>query len=112
MTKVQATIREERLDAVVERLRLIGVRGLTVSSVNGFGRSGGHDEVFRGAVYRIDFRPKLVLEWVGVDDDADAVVRAIERAASTGRIGDGKIFVGPIDEVVRIRTGERGEAAV
>ena len=110
--KVQAMIREERLDAVIERLLLIGIQGLTVSSVQGFGRSSGQDVVFRGTAYRIDFRPKVLVEWVGDDDDADGVVRAIERAAQTGRIGDGKIFVSSVEEVVRIRTGERGEAAL
>jgi nitrogen regulatory protein P-II 2 len=105
-------IREERLDAVIERLLLIGVRGLTVSTVQGFGRSGGHDSVFRGTAYRFDFRPKILVEWFGADDDADAVVRAIEKTAATGRIGDGKIFVSPVDEIVRIRTGERGDAAL
>jgi nitrogen regulatory protein PII len=105
-------IREERLDAVVERLRLIGVSGLTVSSVHGFGRSCGHGSVYRGAAYRIEFQPKLVVEWVGDDDDADGVVRAICKTAGTGRIGDGKIFVSPIEEIVRVRTGERGRAAL
>lgn len=112
VVKVQAMIREERLDAVVERLLLIGVRGLTVSSVHGFGRTSGHDAASRGVAYRIDFRPKIVVEWVGPDGDADGVVRALVRAAATGRIGDGKIFVCPVEEVVRVRTGERGDAAL
>jgi nitrogen regulatory protein P-II 1 len=110
--KVQATIRQERVDAVVERLLLIGVRGLTMSTVQGFGRSAGHDEVFRGVAYRVDFRPKVLLEWVGADEDADGVIRAIVKTAATGKIGDGKIFVSPVEEVVRIRTGERGDAAL
>jgi nitrogen regulatory protein PII len=105
-------IRQERLDTVVERLLLIGVQGLTVSSVQGFGRSSGHDAVFRGTAYRIDFRPKVLVEWVGADHDADGVVRAIQKAAATGRLGDGKIFVSVVEEVVRIRTGERGDAAL
>ena len=112
MKKIQATVRDARLEAVVERLLLIGVRGLTVVEVKGFGRSGGHDAVFRGMSYRVEFRPKFVLEWVGADDDVDAVIRAILKSAATGRIGDGKIFVSPVEEVVRIRTGERGEAAL
>jgi len=112
VTKIEAMIRIERLDAVVERLLLIGIQGLTVSTAQGFGRSSGHDAVYRGAAYRIDFRPKVLLEWVGSDEDADGVVRAIEQAAATGRVGDGKIFVTPIEEVVRVRTGERGDDAL
>jgi nitrogen regulatory protein P-II 1 len=112
VTKVQALIRPERVDAVVERLILIGIQGLTVSTAQGFGRSSGHDAVYRGAAYRIDFRPKVVLEWVGADDDVDGVIRAIVRAGGTGRVGDGKIFVYPVEEVIRIRTGERGDAAL
>ena len=112
VTKVQAVIRQDRLDAVVERLLLIGVRGLTLSSAQGFGRSSGHDSVYRGVTYRIDFQPKILLEWVGADDDVEGVVSAILNKAQTGRIGDGKIFVSPVDEVVRIRTGDRGEAAL
>ena len=112
MTKVQALIRPERVDAVVERLVLIGVRGLTLSSAQGFGRSSGHDAVYRGVAYRIDFRPKVVLEWVGADDEVDGVVRAILKAGASGRLGDGKIFVYPVEEAIRVRTGERGDAAV
>jgi nitrogen regulatory protein P-II 1 len=112
VTKVEAMIRTDCLDAVVERLLLIGVRGLTVTSVEGFGRTSGHESVFRGVAYRIDFQPKTMLEWVGPDDDVDGVIRAILRTAATGRIGDGKIFVTPVDEAVRIRTGERGDAAM
>jgi nitrogen regulatory protein P-II 1 len=112
VTKVQAVIREEQLEAVVQRLLLIGVRGLTVTPAQGFGRSGGRDAVFRGAAYRTSFVPKILVEWYGADDDADGVVRAITKAAATGKIGDGKIFVGPVEEAVRIRTGERGEDAL
>jgi nitrogen regulatory protein P-II 1 len=104
MTKVQATIRESQLQAVVERLLMIGVRG--------FGRSGGHDAVYMGSAYRTQFQPKLMLEWYGSDKQADAVVRAIIHSGATGKVGDGKIFVMPIDEVVRIRTGERGDEAL
>ena len=91
---------------------LIGIHGLTISEAHGFGRSSGHDIVFRGGAYRIEFRPKVQLEWWGTDDDADAVVRAIQRAAATGRLGDGKIFVTPVDDAIRIRTGERGDDAL
>jgi nitrogen regulatory protein P-II 1 len=112
MRKVQAIIREERLDPVIERLVLIGVRGLTIIPVRGAGRSGGRREVYRGSAYRVVFVPKLLLEWCGPDHEADAVVRAIQRQGSTGKIGDGKIFVQPLEEAVRIRTGERGLDAV
>src|SRR5262245_22006322 len=97
-------IRKEQLDAVVERLLLIGVRGLTVSNVQGFGRSSGHEAAFRGVAFRVDFQPKLVLEWVGADDEVDGVVRAILKTAATGRIGDGKIFISPVEGGIRIRT--------
>src|SRR5262249_35794578 len=112
MTKVEAIIREERLQAVVERLILIGVRGLTVSAARGAGRSGGRPANFRGSAYAGGLLPTGRLEWVGRDEDADAVVRAIQRSAATGEIGDGKIFVVPVEEAVRIRTGERGEGAL
>jgi nitrogen regulatory protein P-II 1 len=111
MRKVQAVIREQQLEAVVERLLLIGVRGLTVFMARGAGRAGGQ-QVFRGSACRVDFAPKVVLEWYGPDDEADAVVRAIRHRATTGAIGDGKIFVQTIDDAVRIRTGERGIDAV
>jgi nitrogen regulatory protein P-II 1 len=112
MTKVQATIRESKLGEVIERLLMIGIRGLTLSNVQGFGRSAGHDAVYMGSVYRTQFQPKILLEWYGTDKQADAVVHAIVRSGATGKVGDGKIFVMPIDEVVRIRTGERGDAAL
>jgi nitrogen regulatory protein P-II 1 len=112
VTKVEALIRPDRVESVVERLRLIGARGLTVSTVQGCGRSAGRDSTFRGVTYRIHFRPKVLLEWVGDDDDVDAVIRAVLKAAVTGRIGDGKIFVSPVVEAVRVRTGERGKDAL
>jgi nitrogen regulatory protein P-II 1 len=112
MKRVQAIIREERLDAVVERLAMIGVRGLTIVPVKGAGRSGGRREVFRGGVYQVRFVAKVALEWCGPDHEADAVVRAILSRAATGKIGDGKVFVSAIEDVVRIRTGERGLEAV
>jgi nitrogen regulatory protein P-II 1 len=111
LTKVQGIIREERIDAVVERLVLIGIRGLTVVRVKGAGRTGGRRDVFRGGAYNVAFVPKLLLEWYGPDEQAEAVVRAIQQRASTGKIGDGKIFVQRVDEAVRIRTGERGPNA-
>ncbi len=112
MVKVQAIIREERLDAVIERLVLIGIRGLTVVPVKGSGRGASSRAVFRGGSYKVSFVSKLLLEWYGPEDEADAVMRAIARAGSTGTSGDGKIFVEPIEEALRIRTGERGLGAV
>ena len=91
---------------------MIGIRGLTLAPAQGCGRSGGHDAVFRGSAYKTSFRPKVSLEWYGPDSEADAVVRAVVHSAGTGRIGDGKVFVSPVDEAVRIRTGERGEGAL
>ena len=108
MVKVQAIIREERLDAVVERLMLIGVRGLTVVPVKGAGRGKSYRAVFRGGSYNVAFVPKILLEWYGPEDEAVAVMQAIARAGSTGSSGDGKIFVEPVEEALRIRTGERG----
>jgi|SRR6185312_11398866 len=112
MTKVQAIVREERVEAIIERLWLIGVRGLTVSAVRGTGHGGGHKEVFRGAVYQVDFQRMIMLEWFGMDEHADAVVRAIQQRGATGQVGDGRIFVQEVEEAVRIRTGERGPDAL
>ena len=112
MKKVEAIIKPFKLDAVKEALSSVGVHGLTVSEVKGFGRQKGHTELYRGAEYTTDFLPKMKLEVVVPDDAAYQIVRAIERAARSGRIGDGKIFVLPLDEVVRIRTGERGSDAI
>jgi nitrogen regulatory protein P-II 1 len=112
MKRVQAIVREERLDAVVERLVMIGVRGLTIVPVKGAGRSGGRRDVFRGGVYRVWFVPKVEIEWVGPDQMADSVVRAIVDRAATGKTGDGKVFVQSVEEARRIRTGERGLDAV
>ena len=111
MTKVEAIIREQRLDAVVERLVLLGVRGLTIAPCKGWGRSGGYG-VFRGSPYRIDFISKVLLEWYGPDEEADGVIRAIIQKAATGKIGDGKIFVQQVEHAVRIRTGERDLGAL
>jgi nitrogen regulatory protein P-II 1 len=112
MKKVEAIIRPHLLDAVKNALREIDVKGMTVSEVQGYGRQIGHTETYRGAEYQIDFIPKLKIEVIIGDDVEDAVVQAISRAAQTGKFGDGKIFILPIDDVIRIRTGERGEAAL
>ena len=112
MKKVEAIIKPFKLDEVKESLSSIGIQGLTVSEVKGFGRQKGHTELYRGAEYVVDFLPKVKLEVIVKDDLVAAVVDAISKAAKTGRIGDGKIFVLPIDEVVRIRTGERGADAI
>jgi nitrogen regulatory protein P-II 1 len=112
MKKVEAIIKPFKLDEVKESLSGIGVQGLTVSEVKGFGRQKGHTELYRGAEYVVDFLPKVKLEIIVRDDQVVEVVEAIEKAAKTGRIGDGKIFVLPIDEIIRIRTGERGSDAI
>ncbi len=112
MKKVEAIIKPFKLDEVKESLSSIGVQGLTVSEVKGFGRQKGHTELYRGAEYVVDFLPKVKLEIIVKDDLVSQVVETITKAAKTGRIGDGKIFVLPIDEVVRIRTGERGSDAI
>lgn len=112
MRKVAAIIKPFKLDEVKEALNEIGIQGLTVSEVKGFGRQKGHTELYRGAEYVVDFIPKIKMEIIVNDDLVPKVVDAIAEAARTGRIGDGKIFVTPVDEVVRIRTGERGEDAL
>ena len=112
MKKVEAIIKPFKLDEVKESLSGIGVQGLTVSEVKGFGRQTGHTELYRGAEYVVDFLPKVKLEVIVPDDRVADVVEAIEKAAKTGRIGDGKIFVLPVDEIIRIRTGERGNDAI
>jgi nitrogen regulatory protein P-II 1 len=112
MKKVEAIIKPFKLDEVKEALHEIGVQGLTVTEVKGFGRQKGHTELYRGAEYVVDFLPKLKLEIVVADDMLDKVVAAIVDSANTGRIGDGKIFVLPLEEAIRIRTGERGSEAV
>jgi len=112
MKKIEAIIKPFKLDEVKEALHEIGINGLTVTEVKGFGRQKGHTELYRGAEYVVDFLPKIKLEVVTSDDMADKVVDAIVAAANTGRIGDGKIFVLPLEEAIRIRTGERGSDAV
>ncbi len=112
MKKIEAIIKPFKLDEVKEALSRVGVDGLTVSEVKGFGRQKGHTELYRGAEYVVDFLPKIKLEIVVDDDKSEAVIEAVVSAANTGKIGDGKIFVLPLEEAVRIRTGERGPAAV
>jgi len=112
MKRIEAIIKPHKLDDVKERLRAIGVTGMTVCEVKGFGRTGGKTEVYRGSAYVVDFVPKIRIEVVATDAMASDVVDAIVTAAKTGKIGDGKIFVTPIDEAIRIRTGERGDDAV
>ncbi|MCC6901362.1 MAG: P-II family nitrogen regulator [Polyangiaceae bacterium] len=112
MKKVEAIIKPFKLDEVKEALNEIGVQGLTVSEVKGFGRQKGHTELYRGAEYVVDFLPKVKLEVIVRDDMAKQVVDTILQAAKTGKIGDGKIFVLPVEEVIRIRTGDLGEKAL
>jgi len=112
MKKIEAIIKPFKLDDVKEALQGIGIQGMTISEVKGFGRQKGHTELYRGAEYVVDFLPKIKLEIAVTDELTDKVLEAITHAAATGRIGDGKIFVIPIEEVIRIRTGERGPEAV
>jgi len=112
MTKIEAMIKPFRLDDVKAALAEVGVQGMTVTESKGFGRTGGKPEVYRGSAYVVDFVPKVKLEVVVPDSQRIAVVDAIEKSAKTGRIGDGKIFVSPVEQVVRIRTGERDEQAL
>jgi nitrogen regulatory protein P-II 1 len=109
---VTAVIKPFKLDDVKEALETFGVQGLTVSEVNGYGRQKGHTEVYRGAEYTVDFVPKVRLDVVVADDDARDVVEVIVKAASTGQIGDGKVWTTAVDELVRVRTGERGPDAL
>jgi nitrogen regulatory protein P-II 1 len=112
MRKIEAVIKPFKLDEVKEALHEIGIQGMTVTEVKGFGRQKGHTELYRGAEYVVDFLPKIKIEIAVSDEMVDKVVEAIVGAANTGRIGDGKIFVLPMEEAVRIRTGERGPDAV
>ena len=112
MKKIEAIIKPFKLDDVREALSDIGVTGLTVSEVKGFGRQKGHTELYRGAEYVVDFLPKIKMEIILADDQIETCVEAIIKAAHTGRIGDGKIFVSPVEQVIRIRTGEEGVDAV
>ena len=112
MKKIEAVIKPFKLDEVKEALHEVGLQGITVVEAKGFGRQKGHTELYRGAEYGVDFLPKVKIEVVCDDDVVDRAVEAIIGAARTGRIGDGKIFVSPIEEVIRIRTGERGHDAI
>ena len=112
MKKIEAVIKPFKLDEVKEALHDVGVSGITVTEAKGFGRQKGHTELYRGAEYVIDFLPKVKLEIVLGDDLVDGAVEAIRRAAQTGRIGDGKIFVSTVEEAIRIRTGETGTDAI
>jgi len=112
MKKIEAIVKPFKLDEVKEALQGIGIQGMTVTEVKGFGRQKGHTELYRGAEYVVDFLPKIKIELVVPDELADKAVSAITEAANTGRIGDGKIFVFQVEEAIRIRTGERGASAV
>ena len=112
MKMVTAIVKPFKLDEVREALSAIGVQGVTVTEVKGFGRQKGHTELYRGAEYVVDFLPKVKIEAAVDDDIVDRVIEAIESAARTGKIGDGKIFVSPLEQVVRIRTGETGKDAL
>ena len=112
MKKIEAVIKPFKLDEVKEALHEIGIQGLTVTEAKGFGRQKGHTELYRGAEYVVDFLPKVKIEVVMDDAMVDRAVEAMQQAAHTGRIGDGKIFVSSIEEAVRIRTGERGSDAI
>ena len=112
MKKIEAIIKPFKLEEVKDALGEVGIEGMTVSEVKGFGRQKGHTEIYRGSEYTVDFLPKIKVEIVIPDDRVEAAVKAIIKSAKTGKIGDGKIFVTPIDEAIRIRTEEKGEAAV
>ncbi|MDO9567343.1 MAG: P-II family nitrogen regulator [Candidatus Desulfaltia sp.] len=112
MKKIEAVIKPFKLDDVKEALNEIGIQGMTISEVKGYGRQRGHKEVYRGAEYVVDFIPKIKIEIVVETELVDKVVETIKNAAHTGKIGDGKIFVLPLEEVIRVRTGEKGKDAI
>ena len=112
MKKIEAIVKPFKLEDVKEALGEIGVEGMTVSEVKGFGRQKGHTEIYRGSEYTVDFLPKIKVEVVVTDDQVAAATEAVTKAAKTGKIGDGKIFIQPVEEAIRIRTGEQGEEAV
>jgi nitrogen regulatory protein P-II 1 len=112
MKKIEAIVKPFKLDDVKEALNEIGIQGMTISEVKGYGRQKGHKEIYRGAEYVVDFIPKVKIEIVVDTEQADQVVEAIQKAANTGKIGDGKIFVFSIEEVIRVRTGEKGKDAI
>jgi len=112
MNKIEAIIKPFKLDEVKDILSEIGVHGMTISEVKGYGRQKGHKEIYRGAEYLVDFIPKVKIEIIVESDKTDKVVEAIIKASNTGKIGDGKIFVFPVEEAIRVRTGERGKDAI
>jgi nitrogen regulatory protein P-II 1 len=112
MKKIEAIIKPFKLDDVKEALNNIGIKGMTISEVKGYGRQKGHKEIYRGAEYIVDFIPKAKMEIIVEAEQVEAVVDKIREAANTGKIGDGKIFVLPVDEVIRVRTGEKGKEAI
>lgn len=112
MKKIEAIIKPFKLDEVKEALQAVGLQGMTVLEAKGFGRQKGHTELYRGAEYVVDFLPKLKLELVVADDQVEAALEAIQTAAKTGKIGDGKIFVSEVAQAIRIRTGETGDTAL
>jgi len=112
MKKIEAIIKPFKLDDVKHALTKIGVQGMTVTEVRGFGRQKGHTEIYRGAEYKIDFLAKVKMELIVTDELVNQVIDTIERTAKTGKIGDGKIFIMPVEDVIRIRTGERGKDAI
>lgn len=112
MKKIEAVIKPFKLDDVKEALNTIGIKGMTISEVKGYGRQKGHTEIYRGAEYVIDFQPKLKIEIIVRTEQVNEVIDTILKAARTGKIGDGKIFVLPVEQVIRVRTGERGEEAI
>ncbi len=112
MKRIEAIIRPAKLDEVKEALHEVGITGMTVSEIKGFGRTGGLKEVYRGSAYVVDFVPKVLVEIVAADNLVATIIEAIQRSAKTGKIGDGKIFVSDVLDAVRIRTGEHGEEAI
>ncbi len=112
MKKIEAIIRPINLEQIKDSLKAIDIKGITVTEVKGFGRQKGHVEIFRGAKYNVDFLPKIKIEIVTTDKKVDTIVNIIQKECCTGEIGDGKIFILPIEDVIRIRTGERGEIAI
>jgi nitrogen regulatory protein P-II 1 len=112
MKKIEAIVKPFKLDEVKEALTKIGVQGMTVNEVRGFGRQKGHAEFYRGTEYKVDFIPKSKIELIVSDELVAPVIETIQKAAKTGKIGDGKIFLSPVEEVIRIRTGERGKDAI
>jgi nitrogen regulatory protein PII len=112
MKKIEAVIRPFKLDDVREALSEIGIRGMTLTEVKGYGRQKGHTELYRGSEYKIDFLPKIKIEIIAADPMVDNIVSTLVKASKTGQVGDGKIFVSPVDDVIRVRTEESGEDAI